>query len=554
VDADFSGLNRLTANLGTGFFRLGDVNSGTEVNPSTFRLAVNNTLTAAQIRIGDGAGGSNLHTLTLGSGSNVLNADTFNIGSAGTGIRSSGAVVFDGLDTTGTLTLRAANGTDRALLNMVNSTGNTGADMSSLLNLDGHTADLLVSTLTMASRTTNSGAAVATLNFNQGTLDVTTLTMASRTGTGTGGATATANFGDSAAPGIPTVTVGTLNMATNTSAGGTVTANLNVTGGNVTLGTGSGTAINMANAAASRAATSNINLTGGSVTLAGNVIRQGGAGTETATLTLDGASLNMGGFNLGTSTAPVTFAARSGSLSHLAELNGGGLLTKSTTGALELGNGNTYTGGTTVALGTLLVNNTTGSGTGTGPVSVLSGGTLGGSGTLSGATTILGTHSPGNSPGIQTFGSNLTYGDGFSTPQVVWELAGNSLSGRGTLFDGVDVGGNLAFVDPTTLKLVFNGTGSTVDWTNSLWTSSQSWLLYQVTGSTTGLSQFNIFTENWKDANDVEFDTQFGGLWGFNLSQTGSDVYLNFVVIPEPSRALLTLLGLMVLGWRRRRS
>ena len=48
---------------------------------------------------------------------------------------------------------------------------------------------------------------------------------------------------------------------------------------------------------------------------------------------------------------------------------------------------NTYTDGTTVTAGTLLIANTEGSGTGSGAV-VISSGTLGGSGTISGAVTI----------------------------------------------------------------------------------------------------------------------------------------------------------------------
>ena len=48
---------------------------------------------------------------------------------------------------------------------------------------------------------------------------------------------------------------------------------------------------------------------------------------------------------------------------------------------------NVYTGGTTVSAGTLVVNNTNGSGTGTGAVPV-NGGTLGGSGIISGAVTV----------------------------------------------------------------------------------------------------------------------------------------------------------------------
>ncbi|HEY3601110.1 MAG TPA: autotransporter-associated beta strand repeat-containing protein [Chthoniobacterales bacterium] len=64
-----------------------------------------------------------------------------------------------------------------------------------------------------------------------------------------------------------------------------------------------------------------------------------------------------------------------------------GSIAKSGTGTLTLSSANSYTGGTTVTSGTLVVSNTTGSATGTGAVSV-NAGTLGGSGIIAGAVTI----------------------------------------------------------------------------------------------------------------------------------------------------------------------
>ena len=57
-------------------------------------------------------------------------------------------------------------------------------------------------------------------------------------------------------------------------------------------------------------------------------------------------------------------------------------VTKSGSGVLELTNANTYTGGTTVSAGTLLVNNTIGSALGSGGVTLASGATLGGGGII----------------------------------------------------------------------------------------------------------------------------------------------------------------------------
>jgi autotransporter-associated beta strand protein len=85
---------------------------------------------------------------------------------------------------------------------------------------------------------------------------------------------------------------------------------------------------------------------------------------------------------------------------------GGGFLTKIGTGTLVLSGANEYAGGTTVNGGLLQVDNTSGSGTGTGPVTVNSGGKLGGTGTIAGNVTNNGIVSPGDSPGTLHVGGN----------------------------------------------------------------------------------------------------------------------------------------------------
>jgi len=75
-----------------------------------------------------------------------------------------------------------------------------------------------------------------------------------------------------------------------------------------------------------------------------------------------------------------------------------------------LTNANTFTGGTSVAGGILKVNNTTGSGLGSGSVTILSGGYLAGTGFIAGAVTVNegGTLSPGGGIGTLTLNSTVT--------------------------------------------------------------------------------------------------------------------------------------------------
>jgi autotransporter-associated beta strand protein len=193
---------------------------------------------------------------------------------------------------------------------------------------------------------------------------------------------------------------------------------------------------------------------------------------------------------------------------------------------------------------TLVTNTTVTSALNVGPTS-----TLGGNGTISGPTTIEGTHNPGNSPGIQIFGSDLTYSGGASV--VNWELIGNTTSGRGTNFDGIDVGGTLNFAGATTLNLSFN-TPLGVLWSDLLWATNQSWLLYDVTSPVSNFSNLGINPTNWQDSSGALFNTALAGST-FTLSQTDNDIYLNYTAVPEPSRALLLGLGGLGLIFRRRR-
>jgi autotransporter-associated beta strand protein len=108
----------------------------------------------------------------------------------------------------------------------------------------------------------------------------------------------------------------------------------------------------------------------------------------------------------------------------------GGSLTKVGTGTLVLTHSNTYTGGTTIAGGKLVVNTKSGSGTGGGAVQV-NGGRLGGTGTIAGDVTVgdgsgrgavlSPGYQHGKNPGTLTIQSTLTF-----NPDATYKVQFNS--------------------------------------------------------------------------------------------------------------------------------
>ncbi|HEV7298416.1 MAG TPA: autotransporter-associated beta strand repeat-containing protein [Tepidisphaeraceae bacterium] len=174
-------------------------------------------------------------------------------------------------------------------------------------------------------------------------------------------------------------------------------------------------ALGVASSTSSRAQSVLIGTSGVSI---GNGISLASLGTGgTATRTL-GSAIASG---TATFTGGVTLASTGVSLRSDGDalttfsglINDGGQIqavTKIGTGTVALTRpaGNTYDGGTTVSAGTLLVNNTSGSGTGTGGVLVGASGTLGGSGFIdpgAGSTvTVNGKIAPGNGVGTLTVG------------------------------------------------------------------------------------------------------------------------------------------------------
>jgi autotransporter-associated beta strand protein len=277
-----------------------------------------------------------------------------------------------------------------------------------------------------------------------------------------------------------------------------------------------------------------------------------GNGSLTGILSSNSATVSVAaGATLVVNRSNAVSQAVSGGLGNgAAVISGDGGFTQAGAGTTTLTLTNTYTGATSVTAGTLIVDGNISTSSLT---TVQFGTTLGGIGTV-GNTTVYGTHSPGNSPGIITHSGNLTYEAGAS---VLWELVANSTSGRGTNFDGINVGATLDFNGATTLGLNFNFGASAVEWSDTFWandyTGTAGWLVYSGATSLDGFSNLGLNSPTaWLDETGDTLASVRSGA-SFSLYQDGNNIYLNYTAVPEPRAALLGGIGLFLL-FRRRRS
>ena len=398
------------------------------------------------------------------------------------------------------------------------------------------------------------------------------------------------------------VSISSLSIASNTAgvAGGVSAGTVAISGGATTVAGG----ISLASSAGFGTVNGTLSLTGGSLTVGGDITQ---AGTVTGSLALAGGVLDMTAFAIGSLASPISAGAfTSGTLRNLGEYNGGGQLTKSGAGTLVLAGSSAFTGGVLVTGGTLTaggisalgsgtlsvgggvldlaglaVNNTiavsqgsvvnasayagtqTVSGpaifTGTvgGAVNVGPGGLLKGSNTIfTGTVGVSGTHSPGSSPGLQTFTAGLGYS---SAATLVWELSANTAAAidRGILYDAIDAttSGSLSIDPSATISLVFNApladsTPSAVNWTDTFWDTTHEWLVVDVVSPVTWnqVTFGNVLVGN--DATGASLATARPGST-FSVVSQGGDLYVTYV--PEPAVGLLGI-GVLVGGlWLRGR-
>ena len=432
-----------------------------------------NTLTISTIGAGNITGVG--QPLTFGGAGNVTVSSFIKTGSGGT-------IVKDGA---GTLTLSAnnSNGTDFAAVdaNSVVITINAGVlsqpgeqtgvagttSATGVLPAAAVPSYVLINGGTLRSTRTGVGVTFLannkgiTLGANGGSLDVsdatqTDLNIYAGVITGVGGLTKTgvgvlSVAGAATYQGATHVAGGTLRVRTN--------SNIFPTGTALTVDSGAIFDLN------------GLSQTVGSVAGAGNI------------------NLGSGTFTNGSSNAATLFSGQ------FVETAGGvgGKVTKQGTGSLTLTGSSLNTGLTTISNGTVLADNTSGSATGTGPVTIASAGKLGGTGTIAGAITNNGKIAPGDvGVGTLTASGNVT--DGANSHWAI-DLSGGTA-------DKLAVGGNLDLSAVDALDVTGTGTGP--------------WVIATYVGSLTGTfdTVTSGYTVDYSTAGQITLNAAAAGLPG----------------------------------------
>jgi fibronectin-binding autotransporter adhesin len=352
---------------------------------------------------------------------------------------------------------------------------------------------------------------------------------------------------------------------------------LNMAAGNLTVAGNVELAMLVATDAAATnpnfASRGTLNLTGGTFTVNGNVITTADAlNRNTATVNLDGGTLDMTEGSIGAANALITFNVHSGGLRGLAEYNGGIPLIKTTEGLLTLGGVNSYTGGTVINGGTLEV--LVGSRTGVGNTTVNgAGAVLAGEGTVSAnALLTLGNIRPGENGGeargMLTFANDLTLNaapGSASTLQLgikgatgIADLSVYAVSQIPDAYDFTSYNSetpNLGDHDLVRVQgsLTWNeGTQLVVEDEGVSYAYGQVFNLLDWNGLLGGGPSLTSLSSEGGVVNAFLTLPSLSGT-GFSWDLSLFSQHGVLVVVPEPGRAVLMLLGLGLVGLRRRR-
>jgi autotransporter-associated beta strand protein len=330
---------------------------------------------------------------------------------------------------------------------------------------------------------------------------------------------------------------------------------LDTSGQNVTL---AGAIVSSNTAGLTKLGAGELTLSGSSSYAGGNTIQSGtlalgnanALGGSSGSLAVNGGVLDLRGFSptvgtlsgssgaLITSASSATLTASSAANSTYAGVISGSVaLTKSGTGLLTLSGSNNYTGATTVNGGTLAVNGSLGNTA----VSVAAAAWLQGTGAIEGSVNVLGTLSPGNSPGVLTVGSVVLGGSSATVIEI------NNLV-RGTDYDGVTITG-------TSSPLQYGGLLSLSFGNGSAFANGTTFDIFNFTGAISGsyasVTSTGFYSGTWASIGSGTYQL-VSGAQTLTFDPSLGDI----IVVPEPAAIGLVGIGLAAFGWvrgRRRR-
>ena len=520
VNNGISGSYALTK-VGTGQLTLAAPNTytgTTTINAGTLTLNATNTLVSGNNVVVNSTTAGTTAQLVLGTGVSQT-VGTLTFGGAGSQSSATNNVI---LNSGSILTL---SGTVN-VLDSGERTGNWGIHDIGTLNLGGNRTFAIADSagsfneLNISTPITGTGSLIKT---GAGTLSL------NGSGSWTGGTVISGGELWLNATGIPSSGPVTIN---HTDGGARAYLRL---GDNVSQSIG---ALTFGGAGASSSSNNELELRNGSVLTLGGTVTVNATGNPFTSRISGVGTLSLGGnriFDIGGDSTTMT------GLSVATVISGANQsITKIGTGTLKLGGANTYSGGTVVSAGGLVVSNTTGSGVGTGALVIQSGAFLRGTGIVGGATTIeaggiLGAGDfAGNlsiTAGNLTFTNGLTLNDG-----AIFKFKLGTASDKISLIGGVLTGA----ATPGSLTINLDaGTGF----------SAGTYTLFDFSSGGTTTSSFDVA--------DFTLGTTISG-YSYNLALNGGSSMLQLTAsaIPEPSTyaAIFGALALSAAGWHRRRA
>lgn len=313
---------------------------------------------------------------------------------------------------------------------------------------------------------------------------------------------------------------------------------------------------------------------GGLISGSGKLIKAGlGTMTLTAAQSYSGGTEVTGGRLVGNTTSltgaisnSATVEFNQGSDGAMgASLTGSGAFIKSGAGVVTVTNTQTYSGGTSVNGGKLVVNGSVNNST----VTVNNGATLGGSGSIGGLVINLGgTVNPGNSPGTQSVAGNVVWNAGGN---YNWQIHDAAPGGAGTAtgWDLISATGTLD-LSALTVGSEFNinlwslsgvspdASGDAVNFDPN---QNYTWTILSAAGGITGYTGTGQFVINTASANGADGFSNLLGGGSFSIAQSGNNLNLVFtsaaVGVPEPgtwAAAAVLAGGAAFTRWRKRRN